>query len=299
VSVIDGPTLRALREQHNVPLRQVARLSRLSHGHLSKVEHGEPGRPVTATVLAAYQKATGVTLTHGEPGDDPGGWRPGQIGDKARRAFSGKVAAIAWGGPLEDRLDRVVANRCRLPLPTTVDASQVSQLAQVTTVLASLPGPLPGLIARAVLGWAVELPDRATPERVRADLYAVVARLAKRAARAGVDVGSHTVARTLQLVALHAAALADAPDLRARVIADIAVHLDVLEHHSDSQAVVRLGEIDERITDQTRKFLHEVKTRAADAEQQVTSAVRQALATDADRVTEPSVQDQDEAGIGS
>jgi transcriptional regulator with XRE-family HTH domain len=151
MSILDGPTLRALREQHNVPLRQVARLSGMSHSHLSKLEHGEPGRPVTSTVLA------------------------------------------------------------------------------------------------------------------------------KRAARAGVDIGSHVVARTMQLVALHAAAMADAPDLRARVIADIAVHLDVLEHHADSQAVVRLGEIDERITDQTSEVLHEVKTRAADAEQRVATAVHQAL----------------------
>jgi transcriptional regulator with XRE-family HTH domain len=204
MSILDGPTLRALREQHNVPLRQVARVSGLSHGHLSKLEHGEPGRPVTSTVLAAYQQATGVTLTSDQPGD-PLGWRPGQIGEKARRAFSGKVAAVAWGGPLEDRLDRVIANRCRLPLPTAVDAQHVSQLAQIATVLASLNGPLPGLVARAVLGWAVDLLDRAAPERVRADLYTVVAHLAKRAARAGVDIGSHVVARTLQLVALHAA----------------------------------------------------------------------------------------------
>jgi transcriptional regulator with XRE-family HTH domain len=281
MNVIDGPTLRALREQQNIPLRQVARLAGLSHGHLSKVELGEPGRSVTSTILAAYQRATGVTLTQADLGDDPSGWRPGQIGEKARRAFTGKVAAVAWGTPLEDPLDRVVAKRCRLPLPTTVDAQHVSQLAQVATLLASLSGPLPGLVARAVLGWAVQLVDHSPREPTHTDLYAVVAHLAKRAARAGVDSGSHVVARTLQLVALHASAMADAPDLRARVIADIAVHLHALEHYADSEAVIRLGEIDERVTDETRKLLHEVKTRAGDAAAQLTAAVEQSLASKA------------------
>lgn len=49
----DGPTLRSLRESAGVALRKVARIAGMSHGHLSKVERGEPGRPVTPAVLAA------------------------------------------------------------------------------------------------------------------------------------------------------------------------------------------------------------------------------------------------------
>src|SRR5690606_27124943 len=58
-----GPTLRSVRESVRVPLRRVARLAGMSHGHLSKVERGEHGRPVTPAILNAYEKATGVRLT--------------------------------------------------------------------------------------------------------------------------------------------------------------------------------------------------------------------------------------------
>jgi transcriptional regulator with XRE-family HTH domain len=44
---VDGPTLRAIRESTGTALRRIARHAGMSHGHLSKVEHGEHGRPVT------------------------------------------------------------------------------------------------------------------------------------------------------------------------------------------------------------------------------------------------------------
>jgi hypothetical protein len=31
----------------------------MSHGHLSKVERGEHGRPVTPAIIAAYERVTG------------------------------------------------------------------------------------------------------------------------------------------------------------------------------------------------------------------------------------------------
>jgi hypothetical protein len=34
----------------------------MSHGHLSKVERGEHGRPVTPAITAAYERVTGVKL---------------------------------------------------------------------------------------------------------------------------------------------------------------------------------------------------------------------------------------------
>ncbi|MGH3682613.1 MAG: helix-turn-helix domain-containing protein, partial [Natronosporangium sp.] len=45
MSSLDGPTLRAVRESIGVPLRRIARQAGMSHGHLSKVERGEHGRP--------------------------------------------------------------------------------------------------------------------------------------------------------------------------------------------------------------------------------------------------------------
>ena len=47
----DGPTLRAIRESMGVPLRRIARHANMSQGHLSKVERGEHGRPITPAIL--------------------------------------------------------------------------------------------------------------------------------------------------------------------------------------------------------------------------------------------------------
>lgn len=47
--------MRRARQRAEVPLQRVVAASGLSHGYLSKVERGEPGRPVTARVLAAYR----------------------------------------------------------------------------------------------------------------------------------------------------------------------------------------------------------------------------------------------------
>jgi two-component system response regulator MprA len=78
---LDGPSLRSLRQHAGVPLRKVARLAGMSHGHLSKVERAETGRPVTPAVLAAYEKATRILLATGHGDLDVHGWRPGRLGE--------------------------------------------------------------------------------------------------------------------------------------------------------------------------------------------------------------------------
>src|SRR5690606_2181366 len=97
VSDLDGPTLRSVRESVNVPLRRIARIANMSHGHLSKMERGEAGRPVTPAVLAAYEKATGIRLTNTTSPlpASVGGWRQGALSDARRRAFNAEVASLA------------------------------------------------------------------------------------------------------------------------------------------------------------------------------------------------------------
>jgi transcriptional regulator with XRE-family HTH domain len=99
----DGPTLRAIRESMGVPLRRVARQAGMSHGHLSKVERGEHGRPITPAILAAYEKVTGVSLAdaaaalaehrEGVIGRRGNTWQPGQLTDMRRLAFNAALGA--------------------------------------------------------------------------------------------------------------------------------------------------------------------------------------------------------------
>ena len=107
----DGPTLRSVRESVRVPLRRVARLAGMSHGHLSKVERGEHGRPVTPAILTAYEKATGVRLAGATVigrGEDAAGaeWRRGRLSDARPDRRGG-------GGRPGRRTDRAADRRDR------------------------------------------------------------------------------------------------------------------------------------------------------------------------------------------
>lgn len=62
---IDGPALRSLRVQMGIPLSLIARTSGLSLGYMDKVECGDPYRPVTPRVLAAYEEAIGLLTDTG------------------------------------------------------------------------------------------------------------------------------------------------------------------------------------------------------------------------------------------
>jgi hypothetical protein len=56
------------------------------------------------------------------------------------------------------------------------------------------------------------------------------------------------------------------------VLADLAEQCHELDHHYDCQAIARLGEADERISDARRKRLHEIKTSAVDAAERAKAA---------------------------
>jgi hypothetical protein len=241
----------------------------MSHGHLSKVERGEPGRPVTPAVLNAYEKATGFKLTGiaghtREDADD--GWRRGHLSQARRRTLRARVAAIAAGGDLGDRAAALLDKTGRLLTPDVIEETDVAQLEHVAAHAASLDmrygGGVADQLARAQLRWAVGMLDSPVSEPVEPRLRAAVGALAQRAGWAAFDADSHDVARSLFTVALQAATDANEPNLRAHIIADFAAQANFLGYPDDCLYIVRHAEVDERIGPHTQLVIRNVKARA-------------------------------------
>jgi transcriptional regulator with XRE-family HTH domain len=260
----------------DVPLRRIARTAGMSHGHLSKVERGEHGRPVTPAILAAYERVTGVRLAEAaatiaqrrdrDTGRRGTTWRPGQLTDMRRRAYNAAIGAIAIGGHLGEPVSRLIDSTGRPVTPTPPDDEDVAQLEHLVTVLTDLDlrhgGGLVSQISKALLRWAVVMHDAAhVPGPVQARLAAAVSALAARAGWAAFDVAAHEAARSLFRLALHTAARAGDPNLRAHILADVAAQHNQLGYHHDALDVVRLGEGDERIAPPVRMLLQGVKSR--------------------------------------
>jgi transcriptional regulator with XRE-family HTH domain len=271
VNGYDGPTLRSVRESAGVPLRRVARQANMSHGHLSKVERGEPGRPVTPAVLAAYEKATGIRLTgvagHGPTDPTTGGtWRRGHLSEARRRTLNAKIAAVAVGGPLAEQLGRILDATGRPLIPTRIETADAIQIEHIAALCTSIDlrygGGVADQMARALLRWAVGLLEPAGTGPVATRLHAAVAALAQRAGWAAFDADTHDVARSLLTVALYAATRADDADLRAHVIADLAAQHNYLGYPDDCLQLVRFGEVDERVSPAVQMVLAAVKARA-------------------------------------
>jgi transcriptional regulator with XRE-family HTH domain len=274
---LDGPTLRAVRESIGVPLRRIARQAGMSHGHLSKVERGEHGRPVTPAILSAYERVTGVKLaeaaaTVAERRDRDTGrrgksWRPGQLTDMRRRGYNAAIGAITIGGHLGEPVSRLIDSTGRPVTPTPPELVDVAQLEQVTDLLTGLDlrygGGLVSQLSKALLRWAVVMLDAVgMADPVPARLHAAVSALALRSAWSAFDVAAHEAARSLFRLALYTAARAQDPSLRAHVLADVAAQHNQLGYHQDALEVVRLGEGDERVLPGVRMVLHGVKARA-------------------------------------
>jgi transcriptional regulator with XRE-family HTH domain len=274
MSEYDGPTLRSVRESVRVPLRRVARLAGMSHGHLSKVERGEHGRPVTPAILAAYEKATGVRMTDskiigfGDGSADTSGaeWRRGRLSDARRRGFNATVAAVAVGGPVGEPILRMIDAIGRPVVPQRIgvgDVVLVEQAARLATAEDLRAGG--GLVsqhARVVLRWAVGLTTAAMTVEVNLRLHAAIGQLAARAGWAAFDADAHDAARNLFTVALDAAIQAQDRDLRAHVLADVAAQHNHLGYPDDCLEMVGLVEGDQRISPATRMVLYGVKARA-------------------------------------
>jgi transcriptional regulator with XRE-family HTH domain len=270
MSGYDGPTLRSVRESSGVPLRRVARQAGMSHGHLSKVERAEPGRPVTPAVLAAYEKATGVRLTgiagHA-PGDpEAGGWRRGHLSEARRNTLNAKIAAVAVGGPLDDQLVRILDATGRITVPARIEIPDVTQVEHAAALCTEIDlrfgGGVADQMARALLRWAVGLLGTGISKKIHPRLYAAIGALAQRAGWASFDTDSHETARHLFTIALYAAGRSDDADLRAHVIADFAAQHNFLGYPQDCLSIVRQAEVDERIGPASRMVINAVKARA-------------------------------------
>jgi transcriptional regulator with XRE-family HTH domain len=261
---LDGPSLRSLREHAGVPLRRVARLAGMSHGHLSKVERAETGRPVTPAVLAAYERATGIRLATGHGDLDVHGWRPGRLGELRLGAFNARIASLAVGGPLSEPAETMAAVGGTPGAPVPVQAADVTQLQHAADMCTGMDLRFGGGVAapmlRTLLRWAVKLLPAGQDQR--AGLHSAVGVLAQRAGWAAFDAGLHHAARAMFMLALYAATVADDVDLRGHVLADVAAHHQHLGHFAECLQVARFGEVDERVCPPVRMVLHAVKARA-------------------------------------
>jgi transcriptional regulator with XRE-family HTH domain len=261
----------------DVPLRRIARQAGMSHGHLSKVERGEHGRPVTPAIMAAYERVTGVKLAEAAAGvaerrdRDTGrrgkSWRPGQLTDMRRRAYNAAIGAITIGGQLGEPVSRLIDSTGRPVTPTPPEDGDVAQLEHVAAVLTALDlrygGGLVSQLSKALLRWAAVMLDAANMAgQVETRVNAAVSVLAARAGWSAFDVAAHEAARSLFRLALYTAVRAGDPHLRAHVLADVAAQHNQLGYHQDALEVIRLGEGDERVAPPVRMILHGVKARA-------------------------------------
>jgi transcriptional regulator with XRE-family HTH domain len=260
-----------------VPLRRVARQAGMSHGHLSKVERGEHGRPITPAILAAYEKVTGVSLAdaaaalaeqrEGVVGRHGRSWRPGQLTDMRRLAFNAAIGAIAIGGQLGEPVSRLLDSTSRPDTPRALTAADVSQLERVSEFLTVLDlqfgGGMSSQLAKTVLRWAVGMLDAVSvADQTGRRLYGAISAVTGRTAWASFDNGAHEGARTLYRLALYTAVRSGDVNLRAHLLADAAAQHNYLGYHEDALAVIRLAEGDERVEAPVRMVLHGVRARA-------------------------------------
>jgi len=273
---LDGPTLRAVRESIGVPLRKIARTAGMSHGHLSKVERGEHGRPVTPAIMSAYERVTGVKLAEAAAGvterrnreTGRGGktWTPGQLTELRRQGYNAAIGALAIGGHLGEPMSRLIDATGRPLTPEQPDQLEIAQLEQLAGLLTALDmrygGALVAQLAKALLRWAAPMLHTSgmDPEHDRR-LHATVGVIAHRAGWAAYDIQAHEAARSLFRFALHTATLGAEHDLRGHVLADIAAQHNQLGYRRDALDIIRLAEGDERIAPAVRVVLHGVKAR--------------------------------------
>lgn len=83
------------------------------------------------------------------------------------------------------------------------------------------------------------------------------------------------MARSLFTIALYAATRADAPDLRAHIVADVAAQHNFFGHPDEAIRLVRLGETDERIAPGVQMVLAGVRARAYGMKGDTEACVRQ------------------------
>jgi transcriptional regulator with XRE-family HTH domain len=274
----DGPTLRAVRESMGVPLRRIARLAGMSHGHLSKVERGEYGRPVTPAIVSAYERVCQVNLGEAaaavaEQQETQLGrrklrtWRPGELSDMRRSAFTAAVCALSVGGWLQEPYGRLLDSTGR-PLvpapPDEIDVAQLEQLAQLATELdLRYGGGLVSQFTKALLRWAVlmlETPEM--PKQISVPLHRAAAGLALRCAWSAFDCAAHEQARSLFRLGIYTAVRGGDRNLRAHAMAEVAAQHNAVGYPDDALEVLGIAKGDDRVAPQVRMVLQGVEARA-------------------------------------
>lgn len=248
----DGPTLRRMRLQARVSLREVARLAGFSHGHLSKVESGVPGRRVTPPVLAAYNAALAAGGQHDR--------LSGHLHPSQRLSYTVQAIDAALLGTTVPPARRLRKAGTTLGPVNEVNDRQLSALTQAVTVLAGSDNPLiAGQMARGLLEWVIRMPtDGHTGPRVRA----LVAELARIAAVAAAGQGRHQPARALFLLGLEAAAEAGDPHLRAQLLTHIAAHELRCGHRENCLRILALADTHEGIAQDLRARIKQLRAAA-------------------------------------
>jgi hypothetical protein len=234
----------------------------MSHGHLSKVERGEHGRPVTPAIVNAYQRVLGINVTEAITGNEPPAkakdWRPGVMTHYQRATYSTQVGALAIGGHAGKTPTQLLQAAGAVAIPKNIDTAGLDSLDRIASLLHELSG-LAGNVAHALMLWVLRLP--ADDPHMGPRVHAIQAQLARRAARGAVDLNRHDSARTLHLLALDAAVRSGVPDLRAWALADIAAHHLTFDYYDDSLNVLRLAEGDERTGAEVRIALRRIRHR--------------------------------------
>jgi transcriptional regulator with XRE-family HTH domain len=141
--VVDGPTLRSVRDSQGMPLRRIARVAGMSHGHLSKVETGAPGRPVTPRIIYAYEKVLGIRPAEAVAAGEVLSehrlrkgkcWRPGLMTEHQRRTWRSQVAAVGAGGAVGMPVARLLHSAGQVSVLGPVTVEQVASLERVEEV---------------------------------------------------------------------------------------------------------------------------------------------------------------------
>jgi hypothetical protein len=262
-----------------VPLRRVARLAGMSHGHLSKVERGEYGRPVTPAIVSAYEKVCHVNLGEAavavaeqrEAGKlgrrrQLRTWQPGELSDMRRSAFTSAVCAMSVGGWLQEPYGRLLDSTGRPLVPAPPDEADIDQLEVLAQVATGLDlrygGGLVSQFGKALLRWAVLMLDLpGLPKPVAARLHAAVAALALRCAWSAFDGAAHEQARSLFRLGIYAAVRGGDANLRVHAMAEVAAQHNAVGYPEDALEIIRMVSGDDRADPRVRMVLHGVKAR--------------------------------------
>jgi transcriptional regulator with XRE-family HTH domain len=273
--LVDGPTLRTVRENFRVPIRKIAKWAGMSHGHLSKVERGEYGRPVTPAILSAYEKVIGVRITP-ELADQPPSqetrraWQSADLGPVQQRRYVSDAIALGASGYLGESIGKLTDSAGITVEPPRLGIPEGMQLVHVARSLAGLDvqfaGVMAGPIAMVLTRWITKLTVLVPPEAPAvAPVHAALSLSAARAAWWKADIGSHAAARSLFKLAAYAAARSGDPDLRARALAGLSAHHARAGYPEGAIDVLRVAQGDERVSPEVRTLLTGVRQRTLDA----------------------------------